>query len=710
MAKSFLCLLLLLLNAAGVFAAAKKPRIDPAEIPFRRAPMAESARSVVLSLSSNVHSAFDAELLRTHTVWTGGPLRIWGPPHHGSSDRFICDFEGKVLLKTGPFSAWWNAAGKAITNLNFTGIKTDGNTRLLYRVEDAYIVEEQTFEGSNFVRTLHLTGNKLGLNWLAFTSLKTNLPSLKVIGGTLRPQTLTVDYPEILHTEKNGKGPDNDYKTNFVRGTETRLFVEIKPGIQKVRLEILMPELEPGINRPSASEPAIVKNQPKPIPNPDSFYKIEQYELPAELELLITGMDWLKKDVMAVSTWPGEVYFIDLGKPHLHFQRFATGLNEPVGLKVHGGKIYVTQKQELTRLDDTNHDGKTDFYENINDDWGFNGNYHAFAMGPVIDAEGNFYVYINGHRTVFEVPYMGWAVKIDRTTRALEGFCSGFRSPNGYAIINGDLFMADNQGNWTGACKLNHLQKGRHYGHPSSWPAPPEQMNGAANFSPPAVWFPYSLAKSASGIAHITNSNFGPFNNQLLVADFQNSLLTRVSLEKINGEWQGTVWPFVKGFGSGVNRMIFDQEGKLYVGGGKRAHWGSALGPKEASLDRVTFTGKVPFEVKHVSATPTGFELEFTKELDVENASDPDGYSINQYRYEYWSKYGSPEHDHEGRPNSFTPIPVKRVEVKGKKVRLDLAGLKSGYVTAFTLGGFVSAEGEPLWHETFHYTLNNIPK
>src|SRR5881394_3607308 len=56
-------------------------RRDPPDQPFRRAPMSESSRSIVIPLATNVHWAFDAQLLRTHTVWAGPGLNLRGPPY-----------------------------------------------------------------------------------------------------------------------------------------------------------------------------------------------------------------------------------------------------------------------------------------------------------------------------------------------------------------------------------------------------------------------------------------------------------------------------------------------------------------------------------------------------------------------------------------------------------------------------------------------------
>src|SRR5439155_18407473 len=74
--------------------------------PCRRAPMAESPRSIVIPLATNLHLAFDARLLRTHTLWSGPGLNLRGPPYAGQKSPFLCDFDGTVLWSTPPIFPW----------------------------------------------------------------------------------------------------------------------------------------------------------------------------------------------------------------------------------------------------------------------------------------------------------------------------------------------------------------------------------------------------------------------------------------------------------------------------------------------------------------------------------------------------------------------------------------------------------------------------
>ena len=114
----------------------------------------------------------------------------------------------------------------------------------------------------------------------------------------------------------------------------------------------------------------------KPSATPrNPHYQIEHLPLPPELELLITGMDWLEDGRLAVCTWPGEVYLLDgmlSGKGPVTFRRLAKGLNEPMGLLVRDGRLYVSQKQELTEIVFDEQDCRTEF-NRLSADWGYSG-------------------------------------------------------------------------------------------------------------------------------------------------------------------------------------------------------------------------------------------------------------------------------------------------------------------------------------------------
>lgn len=750
------------------------PRRDPPHQLFRVAPMAEASRTIAIPVSRTLHIAFDTEFLRTHTAWRGAGLNLYGPPYHGGKTPFLCTTEGTRLWTMPPLCPWSvGTLPDAVLppvppGARFDGLSTQGGrVTLLYTLAgpDNKLIDIRESAASGhvggveaIVRQFEIGPHAHDLWFLAHAEMGKLIACDQTIarvaqthgflvaaigsgsGALWQPLEATVEYEVPLNIENEG---DSDIRRVRESGRQSRLYVRIPASPKPVRVEILSAVLESAeqaaqvaasLQRdgdafavPSRANDGstIAARDAKRVAGDlrvprrfggDEFYRIESFPLPKEIQLQATGMDWLTRDDLAVCTWLGEIYVIENATGPVQsatYRRFAAGLNEPLGLKVVGGDLYVVQKGELTRIRDTDRDGEADLLERINADWGYSGNYHAFAFGPVIDAQQNIYAFICGQRGRWEIPYVGWCVRINPRSRKLEGVCSGLRAPNGYGLFgpDGDLFIADNQGNWVGASKLNHLRPGRFYGYPSGRPAPKEQYERPIEFVPPALWLPRKLSPSASGFVAVEDERFGPFRGQMLIGDFQNAVVLRAFLEKVEGEWQGAVWPFAKGFLSGVNRLVMGADGMLYVGGLKNSAW-PAAGVHDYSLERVSFTGKVPFEVREVRAKPDGFELTLTLPVERAAAEDLENYSVAQHTYKYHSTYGSPEIDHDGKENSSTEIKVTKAAVSadGLTIRLTLQGWRAGYVTMIQMFGIKSASDEPLWHDTFYYTLNQIPR
>ena len=242
------------------------------------------------------------------------------------------------------------------------------------------------------------------------------------------------------------------------------------------------------------------------------------------------------------------------------------------------------------------------------------------------------------------------------------------RSPNGINFSpDGELFYTDNQGEWVATNKMHHVQPGEFYGHQAGlrWlkDSPfvnklsdkvesgmhydggvgPAGKSGMPKLSPPCIWFPYGrMGQSASEPRwDTTDGRFGPFAGQCFVGDQTTSVVMRVFLEKVNGKYQGACFPFRSGFQCGVNRLVFAPDGSLYAGQTNRG-WGSR-GGKPYGLQRLVYTGQLPFEIHSMTLTKTGFDLTFTKPLDEVTARKLDAYNLKSFTYNYWSTYGSPE-------------------------------------------------------------------
>jgi hypothetical protein len=112
------------------------------------------------------------------------------------------------------------------------------------------------------------------------------------------------------------------------------------------------------------------------------FYKIVNVPIPDDVLLEVGGLALTDKDKLGVSTRRGEVWLID--KPYSQtptYIKYASGLHEPLGLNFKDNSFYLSQRGELTRLDDKNGDDKADVYKTIYS-WCLSGNYHDYSYGP----------------------------------------------------------------------------------------------------------------------------------------------------------------------------------------------------------------------------------------------------------------------------------------------------------------------------------------
>ena len=457
-------------------------------------------------------------------------------------------------------------------------------------------------------------------------------------------------------------------------------------------------------------------------------YVIEDVPLPEGAVVEIGALALLPENRVAVATRRGEVWIgtgvLDEDLGGVRWSRFAEGLHEPFGLYWREGALYATQKSELTRILDTDGDGQADRFDCVNGEWGFTGDFHEFAFGSDPDANGDTWITLCLTKS-FEsgAPFRGWAVRITPDGRMIPT-CGGVRSPGGIGRnAAGDLFYCDNQGHWNGTSSLKHLAAGRHMGCPvgNEWydragigprPRDPEVGSGVTvegqraripELLPPAVLMPHGIVgQSPTGIVFDgSRGAFGPFSEQLLVADVTHSKVNRVLLEKVGGVYQGAVLHFLEGFNSGPVAVRLTPEGMLLVGQTNRG-WGSR-GPLPYSLQRVRWLGSEPFEVLDTHITARGWRLTFTRALDPATVTRA-SFALRAWTYAYHKGYGSPEVD------VFEPsVEALRLSDDGRTLELDVDERRRGHVHEIALVGVRGRGGAPLDHDRIWYTVNELP-
>ncbi|MCL4107752.1 UNVERIFIED_CONTAM: hypothetical protein GTU68_027137 [Idotea baltica] len=431
---------------------------------------------------------------------------------------------------------------------------------------------------------------------------------------------------------------------------------------------------------------------------------------PGSFQPKVGGMDFLPDGRLAVSTWDkeGGVYLItnpESGNPsEMSVKQIAGGLAEPLGLKVVDGVIYIMQKQELTKLIDTNGDDIIDEYLTISNDWEASTNFHEFGFGLGYK-DGNFYATLatailpGGASKQPQIQDRGKVIKINKESGNLEFVAQGLRTPNGIGIgVDNEFFIADNQGDWLPSSKILHFSEGDFFGGRSV------DFEGTAGLKekPPVVWLPQDeIGNSPSTPTYI---NVGPYKGQMLHGEVTHGGLKRVFVEKVNGEYQGALFRFTQGLEAGVNRVVWGPDGALYVGGvGNPGNWQN-VGTNWYGVQRLEYNKQSTFEMLAVRSKSNGIEIEFTEALKPGEGWNASDYNIKQWYYKPTVEYGGPKLDQRR-------LPIRSVNVSEdrKKVFLELSGMKKGHVIYVHLNNmFISSEGHELWSTEAWYTLNNI--
>ena len=359
------------------------------------------------------------------------------------------------------------------------------------------------------------------------------------------------------------------------------------------------------------------------------------FENPWKSLMFLGGLDTLADGRPVVSTLFGDVWVvsnIDEGTPT--WKRFATGLNQPMGIRIVDGRMLVLERGQLTELIDHDQDGEADEYRNINNRWHTTGDPHCFDINLEIDPQGNYYFIKNGS---WHTPTGGCLLRIaaDGSGDA-EIYATGFRHCNSLGISpSGQLASGGQQGTWQPATRLDLNHEGGFYG----------LMEAAHRevefYDRPLIWMPLEADNSA-GDPVWAPEGWGPLGGSLLHLSWGQCWLMRILEEEVEGVRQGAAVVLPLGrFMAGPSRGRFCQTtGDLWVAGSMG--W-QTWGPWDGALDRIRYVGgeeqlPTPSSLKTRS---DGLELGFDVKLERSIAEDPKRYSLLQWNYHWSSGYGS---------------------------------------------------------------------
>ncbi len=384
-----------------------------------------------------------------------------------------------------------------------------------------------------------------------------------------------------------------------------------------------------------------------------------------------TGLDFLPDGRMAVCTWDGDVWLVAnvVNKNELSWQRIATGLFQPLGLKIVAQKIHVTCRDQLVVLHDLNDDEEIDFYQCLNNDHQVTEHFHEFAMGLQTDDAGNFYYAKSGrHALEAVVPQHGTLLRVSPDGTRTDILATGFRAANGVCLNpDGSFVVTDQEGFWNPKNRINWVTldpsgKPKFYGNLFGYTDVTDTSDAA--MVPPLCWITNAFDRSPAELLWVDSKRWGAINGALLNLSYGYGKVFVVPHEQVNGLMQGGMIELpIPSFPTGVMRGRFNPADEQLYLCGMFAWAGNATQP--GGLYRIRATGQPMHLPGELHATKSSLTLKFTEPLDSASVA------AKQIKIKTWSlkrtaKYGSAHYDEK-------PLDVTQATLSGDGQTLTLA-------------------------------------
>ena len=448
----------------------------------------------------------------------------------------------------------------------------------------------------------------------------------------------------------------------------------------------------------------------------DGAYQVDTitppFENPYQAWLRFGGFDFFGDDSKAaLGTWNGDVWIvsgIDDSLENLEWKRFASGLFQPLGIKILNDDVYVLGRDQITVLRDLNGDGEADFYENFNNDAQVTEHFHEFALDLQVGLDGDFYYNKGGrHGADSVVPQHGTLLHVARDGSSTEILARGFRAPNGLGIgPQGEFMTSDNEGHWTPANRINWVEPGRgddtkFYGYRWGY------IEGLdiQGYTPPLCWIPAPIDRSPGTFIWVPDRRWGPLRDRVMTISYGMGQMFHVMYEEIDGVVQGGVVRFPLEFDTGVTRVKFRRrDGQLYTCG--LFGW-SGNKTESGGFYRVRWTGKDLYMPEEIHIAKDGVSLTFTDPLDAESATDVGNYGIKHWNYEYREEYGSEQFKMDGSEGQDT-LQATQAAISADKrtVYLKIPGIREVMQMEIKLN-LKAANGTVVRHDIYN-TINKM--
>jgi hypothetical protein len=633
-------------------------------------------------------SAFEHDTLRVAGMWSGDGFIDYNGINfngrHVARPRTV----GKPLFETADAPGWANPATGKFDDLRFKGVdgrrfgplprkwarfrgiyRSRDKVVMAYTVGEAEILEHHALLGDIFVRHLNIGKSKRDL-----TLRLSDSGPVAAVKGPIRV-TVQESSGFVIATIPAAQTPVN---LAFLIGVKAGGKIEVEP------LDLKQFTTGGPAQYPEPVATVTLRGQQEGAFQWDSF-SIPVIN-PWKSRMRPGGIDFTPDGTTAIVVcWDGDVYRVtgiaDEEALSTEWRRIATGMFQPLGVKLMGDDIFVSCRDQIVRLVDLNGDGETDFYENFNSDHQVSEHFHEFAMGLQADETGNLYYAKSArHARPQLVAHHGTLLKVSADGSKTTILANGFRAANGVCRNpDGSFFVTDQEGHWNPMNRINRVVPGDNfYGNMWSYGAPSDTSDSA--MEPPLCWVDKQFDRSPAELLWIDSKNWGPLNGKLLNLSYGFGRLEIVPHENLNGVWQGGLCRLpIPDFATGTMRGRFHPgNGHLYICG--LSVWATST-QTPGGFYRIRASGKPAHLPTGLRALKQGMEITFSDPL-AQASVKADKFTVRSWALKRTANYGSRHHDE--RPHSVKSATLSK---DGKTIRLEIADMS------------------PVWQMSIHYEL-----
>ena len=655
----------------------------------------------------HVWGMFDHDTMRMAGLWAGEGFIDWNCIHFNGSHGTHPHTIGQPIAATPTGPGWANPATGKFNDprilgrdnrptgplpaewTHFLGRYQNGNRAILgYTVGDASVLDSlslETVDGNTNAQPLVRRTLNIGRSSTPLRMRVAKEPiSAQVLGGQ-NTRLVSEDGFQILEI------PANATPLNLAVLIATDAASNAQ-NTKPAEPENLEPLLHGGL--PLFPEPV---NTPYVSGGTSKPFAVDEFTVPETNPWLAlvrpTGFDFLENGAkLAVSTWDGDVWTVEGlngNSGSLTWRRIASGLFQPLGVKVIGGQIFVTCRDQIVILRDLNGDGFTDFYENFNNDHQVTAHFHEFAMGLQVDDQGRlYYSKAACHGLKATVPQHGTVLRVSADGKTTEIMATGFRAPNGVCLnADGTFMVTDQEGFWLPKNRINWVKPGSFHGNIWGYTNVTDTSDTA--MAPPICWITNSFDRSPAEPLWVTSDAWKPLKGSLLNFSYGYGKIFAVPHEKVGENMQGGMVALpIPQLPTGLIRGRFNaSDGQLYTCG--MFAWAGNQ-TKAGGLYRVRYNGGPVDVPTGLQARPGTLTLTFSDSLDPATAGD-----VSRYKFTVWSLKRSQNYGSDHVNEHTLEIKAARLSPNGKIVTLEIPDLAPTW--CYELGyDLKNAEGQPI--------------